>query len=110
MVGQAPTYREVHRNADIYRTMRLIPIFMLLLAAAVHAQEADRTLRTIDFEERRLGNPEELPMHWTKVEGTGMPHYVTGRLTNGRARSGRYCFHFELNGGSIVYRYDPRQV
>jgi hypothetical protein len=90
--------------------MRLIPIFMLLLATAVHAQEADRTLRTIDFEERRLGNPEELPMHWTKVEGIGMPHYVTGRLTNGRARSGRYCFHFELNGGSIVYRYDPRQV
>src|SRR5437762_1868508 len=90
--------------------MRPILIFILLLAGPLHAQDADRTLRTIDFEERRLGNPEELPMHWTKVEGPGMPHYVNGRLSTERARTGKYSFLYELNGGSIVYRYDPKQA
>ncbi|HEV8608290.1 MAG TPA: hypothetical protein VGQ99_23350 [Tepidisphaeraceae bacterium] len=90
--------------------MRAILIFIAVAAAGVHAQEVDRTLRTIDFEERRLGNPEELPMHWAKVEGAGMPHYVNGRLATERARSGKYSFVFELNGGSIIYRYDSRQV
>ncbi len=90
--------------------MRPILIFILLLAGQLRAQDADRTLRTIDFEERRLGNPEELPMHWTKVEGPGMPHYVNGRLSTERARTGKYSFLYELNGGSIVYRYDSKQV
>ena len=90
--------------------MRAILILILALAASAHAQDADRTLKTIDFEERRLGNPEELPMHWTKVEGPGMPHYVNGRLSTERARSGKYTFQFELNGGSITYRYDPKEV
>jgi len=90
--------------------MRATLIFIALLAAQAHAQDLDRTLKTLDFEERRLGNPEELPMHWTKVEGPGMPHYVNGRFSTERARSGKYSFLYELNGGSITYRYDPRQV
>src|SRR5688572_26375731 len=90
--------------------MRWTALFILLLTISLHAQDADRTLKTIDFEERRLGNTEELPMHWTKVEGRGMPHYVNGRLSTGRARGGKYCFLYELNGGSIVYRYDPKRV
>jgi hypothetical protein len=90
--------------------MRLILSIILLATASLHAQDLDRTLKTIDFEERRLGNPEDLPMHWTKVEGPGMPHYVNGRFTTERARSGKYAFLYELNGGSIVYRYDSRQI
>jgi hypothetical protein len=83
---------------------------LLLLTISVYAQDADRTLKTIDFEERRLGNTEELPMHWTKIEGPGMPHYVNGRLSTERSRGGKYCFLYELNGGSIVYRYDPKRI
>ncbi|HEV8377272.1 MAG TPA: hypothetical protein VGP99_00360, partial [Tepidisphaeraceae bacterium] len=90
--------------------MRCFLCFFLLPTLALHAQDVDRTLKTIDFEERRLGNPEELPMHWTKVEGLGMPHYVNGRFSTERARSGKYSFLYELNGGSIVYRYDSKQV
>jgi hypothetical protein len=90
--------------------MRLILSIILLATASLHAQDLDRTLKTIDFEERRLGNPEDLPMHWTKVEGPGMPHYVNGRFTTERARSGKYSFLYELNGGSIVYRYDSKQI
>jgi len=80
----------------------LAPILcLLLLSTSARAQPADvnRILRTIDFEERRLGNVEDLPMHWSKVDGPGLMHYVNGQLTNARARDGKYSFEFNLNGG-----------
>src|SRR5687767_15973185 len=87
-------------------------IFVLLLTSSTRAQpaEVNRILRNIDFEERRLGNVEDLPMHWAKVEGPGLMHYVNGRLTTDRAQTGKYSFAFELNGGGLVYRYDPKLI
>ena len=93
---------------------RLFPVllFTLLWAAASRAQPADvgRVLRTFDFEERRLNNPEDLPMRWVKVEGPGLPHYVNGRLSADAAHGGKYSFRFDLNGGSLVYRHEPDQI
>ena len=85
---------------------------VLMSGTSANAQEqpVSRILRVMDFEERRLGTGEELPMHWTKLEGPAFPHYVNGRLARGRARSGRYTFRFDLNGGSLVYRYDAGQI
>ena len=87
-------------------------IFLCLLTAGISAQPVGltRVLRSIDFEERRLGNNEDTPMHWIKVEGPGFPHYVNARLTNDRARNGETSFRFDLNGGSLLYRYDPAQI
>src|SRR2546430_17678563 len=98
-----------------YRTMRLsCGLILFALAGAIPAvgQPASltRVLRVIDFEERRLGNQEELPMHWVKVEASGFPHYVQGRLADDRARSASHSFRFELNGGSLLYRYDPSEI
>jgi hypothetical protein len=95
-----------------------LPIFVcacalaISLAPAAHATPADtsRVLKFIGFEERRLGNREDLPMHWVKLDGPGLPHYVNGRLSNDRAHSGEYSFRFDLNGGSLIYRYDPNQI
>ena len=88
-------------------TLCVCTLSMLPVAAGVRAQPADvkRVLRTFDFEERRLGNSEELPMHWDKVEGPGLPHYVNGRLATDSPRGGRYSFRFDLNGGGLIYRY-----
>jgi len=87
-------------------------IFCVILGGPVRAETpaASRILRTFDFEERRLGNPEDLPMHWTKVEGPGMPHYVNGRLATDRRRTGEHSFRFDLNGGSLVYRHDAGRI
>src|SRR5688572_6598157 len=92
------------------RTLFVCFIFVVTLLSAPEplcAQPATvtRVLRTFDFEERRLGNPEDLPMHWRKVEGDGLPHYVNGQLATDRARGGRYSFRLDLNGGGLVYRY-----
>ena len=76
----------------------------------VESVEPSRVLRLIDFEERRLGNPEDLPMHWLKLEGSNLPHYVNGKLTRDTARNGEFSFRFDLNGGSLLYRYDPKRV
>jgi hypothetical protein len=94
--------------------MRPLPWIILLavLAPGAVAQPAQvsRVLRTLDFEERRLGNAEDLPMHFSKAEGPGLPHYVNGRLATDVARSGRYAFRLDLNGGSLVYRYDAGRI
>jgi hypothetical protein len=89
------------------RTLAVCLFAIVGVTSALRAQPAPvtRVLRTFDFEERRLGNAEELPMHWRKVEGDGLPHYVNGQLATDRARSGQYSFRFDLNGGGLVYRY-----
>jgi hypothetical protein len=84
----------------------------LAVAPLLRAQPADvtRVLRNFDFEERRYGNDEDLPMHWIKVEGPGFPHYVNGCLSTDQAHGGRFSFRFTLNGGSLAYRYGPGDI
>src|SRR5438270_6663445 len=85
-------------------------IFACTLPALAQPATVTRVLRTIDFEERRLGNDEDLPMHWVKVEAPGFPHYLAGKLTTDRAHGGEHSFRFDHNGGSLLYRYEPRQI
>jgi hypothetical protein len=87
-------------------------ILVLIGAASTRAEgpQPNRVLKLIDFEERQLGNHEDLPMNWVKIAGEGLPHYVNGILATDRAHSGQYSFRFDLNGGSLIYRYDPKQV
>ena len=104
----------LHWPIGSYRTMRIalsiLSLFALRSQALGLPAEVSRTLKTFDFEERRLGNDEPLPMHWAKVHGPGLPHYVNGRLATDRHRSGQYSFRFDLNGGGIVYRYGPGYI
>src|SRR5438309_7417784 len=87
-------------------------LILCFLAPAILAQPASvsRVLRNIDFEAHNLGNDEDLPMHWVKVEAPGFPHYVNARLTTDRAHSGKHSFRFDLNGGSLLFRYESGQI
>ena len=87
-------------------------ILMLAFASGVYCAGAsdDRVLKVIDFDELHLGDAQEIPYNWVKVQGMGYPHYITGMLAADRVRSGKYSFRFDLNGGSLVYRYDPGQI
>jgi len=87
-------------------------LIFLLFAQSLLAQPSSvsRVLRDIDFEEHRLGNDEDLPMHWIKVEAPGFPHYVNARLTTERAHTGAHSFRFDLNGGSLLFRYESGQI
>ncbi len=83
-----------------------------MLPGVVVGQVADqvRVLKSFDFEERERGNVEDVPMDWVKLEGPGMPHYVNGKLSSVNAASGKYSFKFDLNGGSLVYRYPAGKI
>ena len=70
-------------------------------------RDGSRILKQFDFEERALGNDEDQPMHWQKVTGSDLPHYVNGRMCTDRHRSGNYSFRMDLDGGSCIYRYQP---
>ncbi|HEY0008976.1 MAG TPA: hypothetical protein VGB55_09665, partial [Tepidisphaeraceae bacterium] len=90
----------------------LILLIALLLAAHAGAQpsQVTRVIQSFDFEERGRGNVEDLPMGWSKLEGSGLPHYVNGRLSSDRASSGRHSFRFDLDGGSLIYRYPSGKI
>src|SRR5688572_29572108 len=94
------------------RTLVVSLLSVITFTSTLRAQPAPvtRVLRTFDFEERRLGNAEDLPMHWRKVEGEGLPHYVNGQLATDRVRGGRHSFRFDLNGSGLVYRYPAGQL
>lgn len=97
----------------MFVTMRALPFYLLLLLPTLlRAQPAEvsRVLHDFDFEERRAGNMEDTPMHWLKVEGEGLPHYTSAKLSTEAARGGQYGFRFELNGGSLLYRYPAGRI
>jgi hypothetical protein len=83
---------------------------IVCVTALAGPADVSRILKSISFEERRLGNREDLPMHWVKLVGPGLPYYVNGILADDRAHSGSYSFRFDLNGGSLIYRYDPAEI
>ena len=92
-----------------------LPIAVVLVLslnprARAEPSEVTRVIRKFDFEERRFGNVEELPMYWAKVAGPGMPHYVNGRLATDQAHGGRYSFRMDLDGGSVAYRYAANRI
>lgn len=82
-------------------------IAVLGSCSLLRAVEISRTLKSFDFEERRLGNVSDLPIGWTKVVGPGLPHYLSGHLANDRKHGGEYSFRFDLDGGGLIYRYGP---
>src|SRR5258706_4936074 len=92
------------------KSLLVILTLSLALPSLALPSDVNRILRNFNFEEHSQGNLEDLPMNWNKVEGAGLPHYVNARLTTDRARSGKYSFRFDLNGGSLVYRYDAGRL
>jgi hypothetical protein len=66
---------------------------------------AFEVVRRFDFDERPLGNYEETPLNWVRLDGDGLPRYCTARLDDGDGRLAPPSFRFDLQGGSIAYQY-----
>lgn len=115
---------------DILRLVRTTPVLLitlLIMAAPSPGSLSDtagqwsdlgfemplsleRVVHLFDFEERDDGNFEEMPMHWSRVTGPGLPHFVRGALEARVAHSGQYSFRLDLNGGSALYRLNPTRL
>jgi hypothetical protein len=68
-----------------------------------------RIIKTFDFNERPLGNLEDLPMNWTKITLSGFPHYVNGKIDDQQG-SPPPSFRLELDGGNLGYLYTAREI
>jgi len=82
---------------------------------AARTREARRTpaprigdrwvVKRFDFDERKLGNYEPIPMYWVRLRAEGFPHYLTGRFDEKVGHTAPPSFLLELDGGSLAFRY-----
>ncbi|QNN22400.1 hypothetical protein HED60_08975 [Planctomycetales bacterium ZRK34] len=70
--------------------------------AAVHDAVLQRVVRQFDFEERKLGNFEPMPMHWFRVQGAGYPKYTEIGFDRTVSASADTSLKLQLNGGSAA--------
>jgi hypothetical protein len=70
--------------------------------AGQHDAVLQRVVRRFDFEERKLGNFEPMPMHWFRVKGPGFPHYTGIGFDRTTAASLETSLKLQLNGGSAA--------
>lgn len=84
---------------------------LLLTACAGRADDAaagvasQRVVHRFDFDERPLGNYEDLPMHWTRLTGDGLPPYSAGAFDDNVGHGAPPSLRFEIWGGSAACEY-----
>jgi len=60
-----------------------------------------------DFEERKLGNFESMPMHWFRIARDGYPRYAKMGFDTAEHVSGTHSFKLQPNGGSVGVVLQP---
>ncbi len=64
-----------------------------------------RIVKSFDFDERKHGNVEEIPMYWCRHLQAGFPHYLEGRFDYAVYHDKAPSFYLGLNGHSLGYVY-----
>jgi hypothetical protein len=64
-----------------------------------------RRAKTFDFDERPLGNYEDTPMFWQRLEGPGLPRFSDARFDDAVGHAAAPSFRFDLAGENIGYEY-----
>ncbi|HWL94997.1 MAG TPA: NEW3 domain-containing protein [Phycisphaerae bacterium] len=108
------TTQQFHRSALV-----LIGAFAVTLSP-VPAESPDsnappdamirRTVKSFDFDERKLGNYEAMPMNWRQIVEPGYPRFLEPRIDDDVGHSSPPSFHLALRGGNIGADYMGRDV
>jgi hypothetical protein len=69
-----------------------------------------RIVKHFDFDERRLGNYESVPMSWRRHGGTGFPVFIEGRIDDTTGHAAAPSFRLDLDGGSLGYHFEGRDI
>lgn len=69
-----------------------------------------RIVKHFDFDERKLGNVERIPMYWQRYREDGFPHYLQGGFDEEVGHEAPPSFHLELRGGSLAYVYKAQNI
>ena len=72
------------------------------------AQQAElyTRVRLFDFDERKLGNYEDTPLHWSQLQGEGLPTlFALGKLDDNVGRTAAPSFRLDIATGNVAYEY-----
>jgi len=76
----------------------------------VTARIEDRIVKTFDFDERKLGNYEDLPMNWNKMTGPGYPWFLKPSFDDKMGRAAPPSFRLALDGGNVGANYLAKDI
>ncbi|MBI5865274.1 MAG: hypothetical protein HZB38_12340 [Planctomycetes bacterium] len=68
-------------------------------------EELYRLVKRFDFDERKRGNYEDVPMHWHKLSGAGLPAYSRGAFDDCMGQAAAPSFKLTLEAGNVAYEY-----
>ena len=67
-------------------------------------------LKRFDFDERRFGNVEEVPMYWLRRKGPDLPHYNTGVLDHAIGHDAPPSFRLSAITESVAFTYSRNDI
>lgn len=67
--------------------------------------EFRRLTRKLDFDERKRGNFEKLPVNWGRIEGPGLLAFLEGRIDDEIGHDAAPSFRLDLQTGNLGYEY-----
>ncbi len=70
-----------------------------------YASSTARIVHTFDFDERKLGNLEELPRYWEVLRPPGFPHYAYARFDMEAGHDAPPSFRLTSEGRNVAYQY-----
>lgn len=85
---------------------------ILSLSPRVRAQQSvntgrpsDRIVHVFDFDERKTGNLEDLPMYWLPLRLSGFPRFADGSFDFEVGATAPPSFYLKCNGRNVAYQY-----
>lgn len=73
-----------------------------LIADSPRPEPERGVVRRFDFEERKLGNFEEMPRDWTRITSPEFPAYCHVGFDDAQSVSGQHSLRLQLDGGSAA--------
>ncbi len=64
-----------------------------------------QVIKHFDFDERKAGNFEDLPMYWTRLSGNGLPRYTTAQFDHDLGFPHEPSLRVDLAGGNFALEY-----
>ncbi len=74
------------------------------------ADRVNRIIRHFDFDERSLGNLENVPMYWVRHVSLGFPAYAQGKFDTEVGHDAPPSFYLNANGRSCAYQYSGLDI
>lgn len=79
-------------------------------AHLVNARIENRIVKRFDFDERKLGNYEDLPMNWDRIAGPGYARFLRPRFDDDIGHDAPPSLRLSLAGGSLGTHYLAKDI